>query len=381
MGTEDEHPIRPTQACVDLGRLTSNYQAIQQYVGAAKVMAVIKANAYGHGLVPVAHHLEALGVPYFGVAFPEEGIELRRAGITTPILVLGGIPDSQVSLLIKYDLTATASSVEKLQRLEAAAQAAGKRAIVHLKIDTGMGRIGVHYETAHTLFEAALACEHCEIEGVFTHLANGDAADLTHANEQFNYFCQALSFYEQRGLRPPPLRHVCNSGGILQLPHAHLDMVRAGIILFGVYPSDETQRTIPLQPALTWKSEAVYFKVLRPHHPIGYGSTWSSPDMTRIVTVPVGYGDGYFRMLSNRGQVLIHGKRYPIVGRVCMDQFMVNIGWDSAYNGDEVILIGEANGDKITIEDIADWAQTIPYEVLTNIGARVPRVYLNSAVV
>lgn len=375
---ENVVPTRPTRAEVDLGRLTSNYYAIQQYVGSAKVMAVIKANAYGHGLIPVAKHLETLEVPYFGVAFPEEGVELRQAGITTPILVLGGIPDSQVALLIHYDLTATASSVEKLQRLEAAAQAAGKQAIVHLKIDTGMGRIGVHYETAHTLLEAALACQHCLIEGIFTHFANADTADLTHAKEQLAHFCEVLSFYEQRGLPPPPLRHICNSGGILQMPYAHMDMVRAGILLFGVYPSAEVQQTIAVQPALTWKSEVVYFKVLRPQHPVGYGSTWRSEEMTRLVTVPVGYGDGYFRALSNKGEVILRGKKYPIVGRICMDQFMVDIGWDSAYNGDEVILIGAADGQEITFEAVAEQAQTIPYEVLTNIGARVPRVYVNS---
>lgn len=372
--------VRPTHVEVDLTRLTGNYRAIERAVAPAAVMPVLKANAYGHGLVEVARHFASLGAPYLGVAFLEEGILLREYGVTTPILVLGGILGNQVPLFLEYDLTLTASSVEKLAQTNDAARAMGKTARVHLKIDTGMERIGVHYYSATELLETALTCEYCQVEGIFSHFANSDAADLASARLQLERFCEVLHFYERRGL-PFPIRHIANSGGILQLPESHLDMVRAGILLYGVYPTEEVRRTIAVRPALSWKSQVVYFKVVQPGHPVSYGSTWQSDHMVRVVTIPVGYGDGYFRSLSNRSEVIIRGKRYPVIGRICMDQMMVNIEWETAYNGDEVLLIGEAgdaSGDvvSITCGDLAQWAGTIPYEILTNINTRVPRLYL-----
>ena len=370
--------VRPTFAEINLARLTANYRAIQQRVAPAKVLAVLKANAYGHGLVEVARHMEKLGAPYLGVAVLEEGILLRESGITTPILVLGGILGNQVPLFLQHDLTLTASSVEKLQQIEAAAAEMGVQARVHLKIDTGMERIGVHYYSAEGLLETAVHSPHCHIEGIYSHFANSDTTDLTYSHLQLERFQQVLDFYERRGLPSPPLRHMANSGGILQLPHSHFDMVRAGILLYGVYPSDEVQRTVAVQPVLSWKSQVVYFKVIQPGHPVSYGSTWQSDHMVRAVTVPVGYGDGYFRSMSGHAEAIIRGKRYPVVGRICMDQVVVNIEWDSAYNGDAVILIGEAeNGVSITCEDLAAWAGTIPYEILTNINTRISRVYVN----
>ena len=374
----DARIMRPTQVVVDLAQLTANYEAIQQRVGTAVLMMpILKANAYGHGLLPIAQHLEQLGAPYFGVAYLEEGLLLRQAGVRTPILVMGGIAGNQIPLFIEHDLTLTASSVEKLALIESTAVALGKTAKVHLKIDTGMERIGVHYYSAHTLLEASLHCPHCHVEGIYSHFANADAADLTHGRVQLARFQQVLGFYDKRGVPPPPLRHMANSGAILQLPEAHFDMVRPGILLYGVYPSDETQRTVVVQPTLTWQSRVVYFKVVQPEHPVSYGSTWQSEKMTRIVTVPVGYGDGYFRRLSNQARVLIRGKSYPVVGRICMDQMMVNIGWETAYNGDEVILVGGQGAERITFEDLARWADTIPYEILTNINTRVPRLYIS----
>lgn len=372
--------VRPTHVEVNLTRLTENYRAIKRAVSPAAVMPILKANAYGHGLVEVARHFASLGVPYLGVAFLEEGILLREYGVTTPILVLGGILGNQVPLFLEYDLTLTASSVEKLTQTNDAARAMGKTAKVHLKIDTGMERIGVHYYSAAELLETALICEYCQVEGIFSHFANSDAADLASAHLQLERFCEVLGFYEERDL-PFPIRHIANSGGILQLPDSHFDMVRAGILLYGVYPTAEVKRTIPVRPALSWKSQVVYFKVVQPGHPVSYGSTWQSDHMVRVVTIPVGYGDGYFRSLSNRSEVIIRGKKYPVIGQVCMDQMMVNIEWESAYNGDEVLLIGEA-GDasgevvSITCGDLAQWAGTIPYEILTNINTRVPRLYL-----
>ena len=370
--------LRPTQVQVDLERLTQNYKAIQRKVDGAIVMPILKANAYGHGLVRVGQHMQALGAKVLGVAYLEEGILLREAGVTTPILVLGGILGSQAPLFIQHDLMGTASSVEKLEHIEAAAEAAGMPARVHLKIDTGMERIGVHYYNADSLLDAALKCTHVRVEGIFSHFANADAADLSSAKLQIERFQEVLRFYERRSL-PLPLRHMANSGAILQLPESWLDLVRPGIMLFGVYPSSEVHRTVEVKPALTWGSRVVYFKVVRPGHPISYGSTWQSDHSVRVVTIPVGYGDGYFRSMSGKAQVLMRGKRYPVVGTICMDQFMVNIEQDSAYNEDEVLLIGEGEDARITVEELAEWAGTIPYEILTNINTRVPRVYLQDS--
>ena len=366
--------LRPTQVEVDLEQITANHRAIQAHVGQAGVMPILKANAYGHGLVRVAQHLRDEGVRMLGVAYLEEGILLREAGIRMPILVLGGILGSQAATFIKHDLTLTASSVQKLEQVEAAAAAAKTRARVHLKIDTGMERIGVHYYSAEALLEASLKCKHVLVEGIFSHFANADAADLSSANLQLERFQEVLSFYEKRSL-PTPIRHMANSGATLQLPDSWLDMVRPGILMFGVYPSQEVQQTVAVQPALRWTSRVVYFKVVRAGHPVSYGSTWQSDHDTRVVTIPVGYGDGYFRGMSNKAEVLINGSRYPVVGAICMDQFMVNIEQDSAYNEDEVVLVGASGDQRITVEDLAAWAGTIPYEVLTNINTRVPRIY------
>jgi alanine racemase len=367
--------LRPTHVEVNLDRLAENLRIIRQLVKPAKVLVILKANAYGHGLVAVARQMDRSGADYLGVAYLEEGVLLREAGISTPILVLGGILGNQVPHFLDYDLTLTASSVEKMKQIEAAAKATGRTARVHLKIDTGMERIGVHYYSARPLLEAALRSEHCHVEGIYSHFANSDTADLSHARKQLSRFEEVLDFYTDRGVSPP-LRHIANSGAILQMPESYMDMVRAGILLYGLFPSDEVPRTLPIRPALTWKSRVVYFKVVKPGHPVGYGSTWEADEMTRVVTIPVGYGDGYCRALSNRSEVIIRGKRYPIIGRVCMDQMMVNIGWETAYNGDDVVLLGEGEGQTITPEEMAGWAGTNPYEILTSINTRVPRVYL-----
>ena len=370
--------VRPTLVEVNLDRLEENYRAIQRKVSPARVMPILKANAYGHGMVEVAQKLVSLGAEYFGVAVLEEGILLREQGIQTPVLVLGGILGNQVPLFLKYGLTLTASSIEKLDQVEQAAQALGVVAKVHLKIDTGMERIGVHYYSAESLLEASLKCKHVQIEGIFSHFANADAGDLSHARLQLERFNEVLRFYERRSL-PAPIRHMANSAAILQLPESTFDLVRPGIVLYGVYPSPECQRTIQVAPALCWKSHIVYFKVVQPRHPVGYGSTWQSDHRVRLVTIPVGYGDGYFRSMSNKAQVIIHGKKYPVVGRISMDQVTVNIEWDSAYNDDPVILIGRDGDQVITCEDLATWAGTIPYEILTNINTRVPRLYIDTS--
>jgi len=367
--------IRPTHVEVSLGTIAQNYDAIRAHVGAAAVMPVVKANAYGHGIVEVARHLSAHGASCFGVALLEEAVVLRQAGITLPILVFGGVATRQIPQFIAHDLMMTASSIDKLRQIDEAAAAAKTKTRVHLKIDTGMERIGVHWYSAESLLEASLGFANVEVVGIYSHFANADAADLTSAKEQLARFLKVLEFYPTRGLKPPQ-RHIANSGGILQLPESHLDLVRPGIMLYGVYPSREVAQTVALKSTLSWKSQVVFFKVVQPANPVSYGSTWQSDHPVRVVTVPVGYGDGYFRALSNRGQVLIRGQRHPIVGRVCMDQFMVNLEQGTAYNGDAVTIIGHDGSEAITAQDVADAAGTIAYEVLTNINGRVPRVYV-----
>lgn len=370
----DEDVVRPTRVEVDLDCLSGNLAAIRAHVRGAKVMAVVKANAYGHGLIPVARHMMRQGADCLGVALLEEAVLLRSAGVTVPILVFGGITTRQMPLFLEHGLMLTAPSVEKLHFIDAAAQAHGVKARVHLKVDTGMERIGIHYYTADRLLEASLSCRHVIVEGIYSHFANADAADLGHASLQLERFLEMLSFYEKRSL-PMPVRHIANSAAILRMPESHLDMVRPGILLYGVYPSAESGREVAVSPALTWKSRVAFFKVVQPGHPVSYGSTWQSDHPVRIITLPVGYGDGYCRALSGRAEVMVRGLRYPVVGRICMDQMMVNLEQGTAYNGDEVLLLGGAEGGGITAAELAGWAGTIPYEVLTSINTRVPRLY------
>jgi alanine racemase len=365
--------LRPTFATVSLERLRANLAAIKTHAAPAKVMAVLKANAYGHGLEAVARALEPVA-DAFAVALVEEGITLRRLGVETPILVLGGIWTRQIPLFLEHRLSVTVPSLARLSDVEQAAAAAGTRASVHLKIDTGMERIGVHHYSAEPLLEAAARSPHVRVDGVYSHFANADAEDLAPTRLQLERFHEALRFYERRSL-PLPMRHIANSAALLRLPETHLELVRPGILVYGVYPFLAAPRTVVVRPALSWRSRVVYFKVVEPGSPVSYGSTWQSDHRVRLVTVPVGYGDGYFRALSNRAEVVLRGRRHRQVGLVCMDQMMVNIEWNEAWNGDEVVLVGEQDGARVTVEELAEWAGTIPYEVLTAISARVPRIY------
>jgi len=361
--------MRPTNLEVNLPQLRKNLLAIRAHVSPAKVMPMIKANAYGHGVDGVAPYLEP-DVDAFGVALVEEAIHLRSLGITKPILVAGGTLPEQIPLFLEHDLILTASSPELLSSAEAAAESAHKKLTVHLKIDTGMERVGVHYYEAEPFLEQSLKCKHVLIEGVYTHFANSEDPELIHARQQLARFQDVLRFYEKRSL-PVPSRHMANSGAILQFPESHMDMVRPGVILYGIYPVG-LAKTVDVAPALRWKSRVAYSKVTLPGHPVSYGSLWQSEVETRIVTVPCGYADGYFRRMTNKAQVLVKGRSYPQVGRICMDQFMVNVGDDDITVGDEVILLG----DGITAYDLAEWTGTNEYEVLTNINSRVPRIYL-----
>ncbi len=366
--------IRPTRVEVDLSTIQENYQKIKEHVDNCKIMPILKANAYGHGLLRIAQLFEELNSDYLGVAVVEEGILLREKGINIPILVLGGVWGNQIPLFLKHNLTITASSIDKLNQIDDTAGQMKVKAKVHLKIDTGMERIGVHYYNVEKFLDAAYECKNIEVEGIYSHFANSDVSDLTYAKLQLERFQEVLNFFEKRSIETP-LRHVSNSGAILQLPKANFDMVRPGIMLFGVYPTKEVNKTVEIKPALIWKSLVVYFKVIMPNHPVGYDSTFSTDHNIRAVTVPVGYGDGYLRSMSHKAEVLIRGKRYPVIGTISMDQIVVNIEQGSAYNGDGVILLGNDGKNSITCEELADWAGTNPYEILTNINTRVPRVY------
>lgn len=365
---------RPTRIHVDLDALTHNLRTLRAHAG-VPVMGIVKANAYGHGLVPVALHLQSQGVEQLGVAFLEEGVVLRQAGVKVPILVMGGIFGPQVGRFISHDLEITVSSLDKLRQVERAAEALGRRATIHLKIDTGMERIGVHSYNAGAFIEAAVASPWCEVKGVYSHLACADDPASPMTGVQLERFLDACAHFDRIGASMP-IRHLANSGGVLHFPDTHLDMVRPGIALYGVLPDPASQLTVNLKPALSLVSQVVYFKVVEAGHPVSYGATWAPEQDTRVVTIPIGYGDGYPRSLSSRGEVLIRGHRHPIVGRICMDQFMVDLGpQGTAYNEDEVVLIGRQGDAQIRCEAVSEAAGTIPYEILTGLNERIPREY------
>ncbi len=365
---------RPTRIRVDLDALTHNLHALQRHVG-VPVMGIVKANAYGHGLVPVARHLQAEGVAQLGVAFVEEGIALRQAGVRVPILVLGSIHAPQVTQFLAHDLEVTVSSIDKLRQVEQAAESMGRKAVIHLKLDTGMERIGVHSENAAPFIEAAINSRWCTVKGIYSHLACSDDPDSPMTREQLQRFLSACTYFDRVGA-PMPVRHLANSGGVLHFPETHLDMVRPGIVLYGVLPDPASRATIDLHAALSLVSKVVYFKVVKAGRTVSYGATWAAGQDTRVITIPIGYGDGYPRSLSSRGEVLVRGQRHPIIGRVCMDQFMVDLGpGGTAYNGDEVVLIGKQGDMAISCEAVAQAAGTIPYEILTGLNQRIPREY------
>jgi len=364
--------MRPTYLEVDLSQLKQNLESIRAHVAPAKVLVVLKANAYGHGVDGVAPYIAPFA-DYIGVALVEEAIHLRKFGIATPILVMGGTLPGQLPFFFEYDLTLAASSLDLLTAAEEMAASTHKRIKVHLKIDTGMERIGVREYEAEPLITKSFACSHLALEGIFTHFANSEEKDKKYSNLQLERFEEVLSIYEKQSMPHPPIRHTANSGATLLLPESYYDMVRPGVLFYGVYPARDIERIIDVKPALVWKSQIAYSKITQPGRGVSYGSLWQAESPARIATIPCGYADGYFRRMSNNARVMINGKRYPQVGRICMDQFMVNAGEDDVNIGDQVILLGQG----ITPEELADWTGTNEYEVMTNISARVPRVYVS----
>jgi len=353
---------------VDLGQLRQNIKAIQQFVQGRKICLPIKANGYGHGMIPIAKAAEEMGVTYLAVSCLQEGVLLRNAGIRCRILVFGPIYHNQVKAFVEHQLEVTVSSLEKAKIL--CENLLEKQTLkVHVEVDTGMRRTGIRIDSADAVLDYIDAQPCLILVGVYSHLATADQPDNPFALKQLDDFIQFLKAIKPR--YPQVLRHLANSGGMLYYPESHLDMVRPGKLVFGY--SDATQSLT--RPIFSVKAKVAYFKVVKAGQGISYGHTFVTKQDTRIVTVPIGYGDGYRRALSNKAQVLIHGKRYPVVGTICMDQIMVDIGQDSAYVGDEVVLVGHQGSEQVSLKELATWCDTIPSEILCHFNDRLPRYY------
>lgn len=342
-----------------------------------KLLGVVKANAYGHGAVPVASYLENQ-VDYFATATIEEAVELRENGISAPILILGYVSPSQYGDLVEYDITQTIDSYAQALALEKEAARQNRKAKAHLAVDTGMTRIGFQV-TEHDADEAAKIADlpHIELEGMFTHFSCADQEDKTYCSMQMEKYDKMTALLAERGVTIP-LRHICNSAGIMEFDDHRFEMVRSGIITYGIYPSEEVKKErLDLIPALSWKSHVIHVKEVGPGIGVSYGATYvTEKPKTRIATVSAGYADGYPRALSNQGCVLIHGKKAPIIGRICMDQMMVDVtDIPDVQVEDVVTLVGTDGDETITIEEIANPAARFDYEMLCDISSRVTRVY------
>lgn len=342
-----------------------------------KLLGVVKANAYGHGAVPVASYLENQ-VDYFATATIEEAVELRENGISAPILILGYVSPSQYGDLVEYDITQTIDSYAQALALEKEAARQNRKAKAHLAVDTGMTRIGFQV-TEHDADEAAKIADlpHIELEGMFTHFSCADQEDKTYCSMQMEKYDKMTALLAERGVTIP-LCHICNSAGIMEFDDHRFEMVRSGIITYGIYPSEEVKKErLDLIPALSWKSHVIHVKEVGPGIGVSYGATYvTEKPMTRIATVSAGYADGYPRALSNQGCVLIHGKKAPIIGRICMDQMMVDVtDIPDVQVEDVVTLVGTDGDETITIEEIANPAARFDYEMLCDISSRVTRVY------
>ncbi len=359
---------------VDLAAIQNNLQRMKALTN-TRVMAVVKANAYGHGAVEVARAAASAGADWLGVARAPEGLALRAAGLTLPILVLGYTPPDLAAEVIGTDLTLTVFDLEAARAYAAAACALGRRARVHVKVDTGMGRLGVLPEDAVAFTRAVRALEGVEVDGVFTHFAGADLADPSSARRQLAEFETVLAALDESGLRPS-LVHAANSAAALALPAARYDLVRLGIALYGLHPSDDVPCPPGFMPALTWKAIVTQVKTLPPGHGISYGSEYVTTETETVVVIPVGYADGFRRVPKNVNEVLIHGQRAPVRGRVCMDQIIAGVSHIPGVRaGDEVVLVGKQGRETMSAEEVAQRWGTINYDVTSGIMTRVPRVY------
>ena len=368
---------RPVWAEVNLAAIDWNMKHIKALLKpGTKFCPVIKADGYGHGAIATAGEAIANGAEYLAVSLLQEGQILREAGITLPILLLNYTPPEMSTQVVGDSFTQTIYTLEQAQALSQAATALGRTVRVHVKIDTGMARLGVHPADAFDFCRAVVVLPGLELEGMFTHFATADSLDKTFAREQFAKFKSAFTAVRGAGI-PLPICHCANSATILDLPEMHLDMVRPGIILYGLEASDETSRPFPLAPAMHLRGRLSMVKTVPAGTPVSYGSTFRTEKETQIATVPIGYADGYTRMLSRKAQVLVAGKKVPVVGRICMDQCMVDVTGLTVAAGDPVTLFGPV---ELSADEIAAHLGTINYEVVCMIGKRVPRVYVRDNV-
>lgn len=367
---------------VNLDDIAHNIREIRKITDKnAEVMGVVKADAYGHGVLEVSKTLLGNGASRLAVATLDEAIQLRRNGIDVPILILSYTDPRRAEEIVENRITQSVFSRDIAEALSCAAVRLGKKAVVHITLDTGMTRVGyaVNDSSVKSILDIA-RLPGIEIEGLFTHFASSDETDKSYTAMQFEKFMDMCGRLKREGLEVA-VRHVANSAAIIDCPEMHLDMVRPGIILYGMYPSEEIDMDkISLRPAMTFKANVTYIKEVDANIPISYGRTYTTKHKSRIATIPVGYADGYSRLLSNKGKVLINGETAPVVGRVCMDQCMVDIT-DFKHDvsvGDEAVLFGKQGQSSIKIEEVASAIGTINYEVTCNIGKRVPRVYMRN---
>ena len=359
---------------IDLGAIEHNLKAIKSRIqGGAKLCAVVKANAYGHGAIAVARKAVEVGADYLAVATLPEALELREAGFLTPILILGLVPPEAAAEIVENDITQAVCDLGLASSLSAEAKRQGKRAKVHLKVDTGMGRIGVRPEDAGIMAHLIHEYPGIEIEGVFSHFAAADSRDKSYVQYQLEEFRRAVACMEEYGIHPA-IRHIAESAAILEIPEAHFDMVRAGIIEYGLWPSDEVTHPVELRQAMRLCAKIAFIKTVQPGESIGYDKQFTAERESRIATLPLGYADGYIRAYGKQGVVELLGKRAPIAGRVCMDQVMIDVtDIPEAEVGDEVTLFGSPT---LTTDEAAGWLDTINYEVTCMVSARVPRIYI-----
>ena len=378
-GTEQMKIYRPSWVEISLENLRHNCRIAKQLAGEhVKVAAVVKANGYGHGAVEVSKACLEAGADYLAVAMLSEAMVLREAGFTCPILILGWTPEEGYETAIQHDIAMALYNEQEAECLNQKALNLGKTAKVHLKLDTGMSRIGVQAdEKGLTTAQKILSLPGIVTEGMFSHFSKADEADKAFALGQVETFQRFAKQLEERTGTRIPIYHMAGSAGTIDISEGHFDMVRPGIMLYGYQPSDEMHHIADLKPALTWKARVAHIKTLTAGRLIGYNGTFELQQDTLVATIPVGYADGYNRLLSNNGYVICRGKKLPIIGKVCMDQFMVDASeLPDLQPGDEIILLGEADGVSISVTEMAHHLHTIEHEITCGIAARVPRVYI-----
>jgi len=368
---------RPTWAEIDLGAIAGNLELIRARLKAdTRVLAVVKAQAYGHGLLPVAKKLIDSGADYLGVAYVDEAVLLRKAlGLEVPILVLGPILPDEIDGVLENNLTQAVADKELVQVFQDKAKKKNKKAKIHVKVDTGMGRAGVWHTKAHQFIGWVNGLSHLNTEGIYTHFSSAEDKNPSFTQNQINLFDRVIEKLQSMGI-DIACKHAANSMGIMGFKESHLNLVRPGLVIYGLHPRPDLEEDLKLKPAMSLKTKIAFLKDAEAGRTISYGKTYLTKAKTKIATLPIGYGDGYLRALSNKASCLIRGKEAPIVGTICMDHMMVDVGHIPGVKmADEVVLIGTQASKKIMAEDLATLANTIPYEIVCRISQRVRRTY------